>query len=202
MAGQRVVLTLVAAGMGLLVMAGQAAGQTKTTPPPASSPASSSQPAPSPVASPQSAAPASPAPDAPIIPPRELSRIKRALSQTPGLVLDDEGFRFYVEIVAKRPTFAEYVKGYDFINGPTRRGNPMTHQEYLKMVTPRDFYSSAGIKPTEIVQMAVTNWLGQTLIKQAIEEMLRAGTERERDEIRARIDRELAALSAGQGKAR
>ena len=68
------------------------------------------------------------------------------------------------------------------------------------MVTPRDFYSSAGIKPTEMLQMAVTNWLGQTLIKQAIEDMLRARSERERDEIRARIDRELAALMAGQDK--
>jgi hypothetical protein len=129
-----------------------------------------------------------------------LSRIKRALSRQPVLVLDDEGFRFYVEIVAKQPSFAEYAKGYDFINGPTRRGNPMTHQEFLKMVTPRDFYSSAGIKPTEMLQMAVTNWLGQTLIKQAIEEMLRARSDRERDEIRARIDRELAALMAGRDK--
>jgi len=138
---------------------------------------------------------------APVVPPGELSRIKRALSRPPFIVLDDEGFRFYVEIVAKQPTFAEYSKGYDFLNGPTKRGNPMTHQEFLKMVTPRDFYSSAGIKPTEMLQMAVTNWLGQTLIKQAIEEMLRARTERERDEIRARIDRELAALMAAQNKA-
>ncbi len=193
MAGQRLVLTLVAASIPL-VLAAPAAGQTKDSTP-AAPPPPSSTPAPAASASAQDSADA---PDTPIVPPRELSRIKRALSQTPGLVLDDEGFRFYVEIVAKRPTFAEYVKGYDFINGPTRRGNPMTHQEYLKMVTPRDFYSSAGIKPTEMLQMAVTNWLGQTLIKQAIEEMLRARTERERDEIRARIDRELAALTAGQ----
>jgi prophage DNA circulation protein len=49
-----------------------------------------------------------------------------------------------------------------------------------------------------MLQMAVTNWLGQTLIKNAIEEMLKARTERERDEIRARIDRELAALRDAQ----
>lgn len=138
--------------------------------------------------------------DQPIVPPAELGRIKRALSHTPGLVLDDKEYRFYVEIVAKRPTFAEYVKGYDLINGPTRRGNPMSHQEFVNMVTPRDFYSSAGIKPTEMLQFAITNWLGQTLIKQAIEELLRARSDREREEIRARIDRELAALTAGQGK--
>jgi hypothetical protein len=141
-----------------------------------------------------------PAAGTPVIPPGELSRIKRALSRDRILMLDDAGFRYYVEIVAKQPTFAEYAKGYDFINGPTRRGNPMTHQEFLTMVRPRDFYSTAGIKPTEIVQMAITNWLGQTLIKQAIDEMLRARNDREREEIRARIDRELAALMAGQNK--
>ena len=146
-----------------------------------------------PTAAPAAADPA----QAPLVPERELERIKRALSRSPVVKVDDEGFRFYVEIVARQPTFAEYAKGYDFMNGPTRRGNPMTHQEFLKMVTPRDFYSSAGIKPTEVLQMAVTNWLGQALIRKAVEEMLRARNDRERDEIRARIDRELAALTAG-----
>ncbi len=177
--------------VGLLLAvpaAAQPEPQTPATPP-------ATQPAP-----PAASQPATPPATTPTIPPGELNRIRRALSRDRVLVLDDEGFRFYVEIVAKQPTFAEYSKGYDFLNGPTRRGNPMTHQEFLKMVTPRDFYSSAGIKPTEMLQMAVTNWLGQTLIKQAIEEMLRARNERERDEIRARIDRELAALRAGQNK--
>ena len=195
MAGHRLGVVLVGPIVAVLALAGSAAGQTSQPP---ASPAPASKPAEAPPSADQ---PAPAAPQKPIIPPRELDRIKRALSQTPGFVLDEEGFRFYVEIVAKRPTFAEYAKGYDFINGPTRRGNPMTHQEYLKMVTPRDFYSSAGIKPTEMLQMAVTNWLGQTLIKQAIEDMLRARSERERDEIRARIDRELAAIMAGQDKA-
>ncbi len=194
MAGYRLVLVLVGPIVAVLALAGTAAAQTSQPP---ASPAPAAKPA---EASPTADQPAAATPQTPLIPPRELDRIKRALSQRPGFVLDEEGFRFYVEIVAKRPTFAEYAKGYDFINGPTRRGNPMTHQEYLKMVTPRDFYSSAGIKPTEMLQMAVTNWLGQTLIKQAVEDMLRARSERERDEIRARIDRELGALTAGQDK--
>ena len=194
MAGLGLVPTL-GVVLGLWLAAPTLAHPLSQSPP--ASPAQS-QPAPTP---PVAADPPPPTPpDAPVIPPGELRRIKRALSRQPVLVLDDEGFRFYVEIVAKQPSFAEYAKGYDFINGPTRRGNPMTHQEFLKMVTPRDFYSSAGIKPTEMLQMAVTNWLGQTLIKQAIEEMLRARSDRERDEIRARIDRELAALMAGRDK--
>jgi hypothetical protein len=188
--GRRLGRTVI--GVAALLLAAPLSAQTPapSTPPPSTS-------APPPASTDQPGQPAA----TPVIPPGELSRIKRALSRPPVLVLDDEGFRFYVEIVAKQPTFAEYSKGYDFLNGPTKRGNPMTHQEFLKMVTPRDFYSSAGIKPTEMLQMAVTNWLGQTLIKNAIEEMLRARTERERDEIRARIDRELAALMAAQNKA-
>ena len=160
--------------------------------------AASPSPAAPPLDPPAATAPAEPSTSqAPIISERELERIKRAISRSPVVKIDDEGFRFYVEIVAKQPTFAEYSKGYDFMHGPTRRGNPMTHQEYLQMVTPRELHSSAGIKPTEILQMAVTNWLGQALIKKAVEEMLQARTDRERDEIRARIDRELAALTAG-----
>jgi hypothetical protein len=184
-----VTAAVLTAWLGLISTAALAGQSSAPAAPPATG-----QPEPTPPA------PASSQTQKPLVSDRELDRIKRVLtnSKSPILKLDDLGFRYYVEIVAKQPTFAEYAKGYDFVNGPTRRGNPMTHQEFLQMVTPRDFYSSAGIKPTEILQMAVTNWLGQTLIKNAIEEMLKARTERERDEIRARIDRELAALRDAQ----
>ena len=181
-------LTTAALLAGWLAIAPDAA-QAQSPAVPAQTPTAPEEPR----AAPAAADPA----QAPVVPERELERIKRALSRSPVVKIDDEGFRFYVEIVARQPTFAEYAKGYDFMNGPTRRGNPMTHQEFLKMVTPRDFYSSAGIKPTEVLQMAVTNWLGQALIRKAVEEMLRARNDREREEIRARIDRELAALTAG-----
>jgi hypothetical protein len=124
----------------------------------------------------------------------QLDRIRKALDEPPGLTLDDDQLRFYVQILAREPNFAEFVKGYDFKNGPTRRGNPMTHQEFLNMVTPRDFYSSGGITATEMLQFAVTNWLGQALVKRAIEEMRNAKSEREIQEIRDRIERELEAL--------
>jgi len=40
----------------------------------------------------------------------------------------------------------------------------------------------------------VTNWLGQTLLKKAFEQLRNAKDEREAQEIRDRINRELAAL--------
>src|SRR5690606_27838956 len=69
----------------------------------------------------------------------DLARIRKALDSSPSVRLDDGQLRFYVQILAKQPSFADYVKGYDLRHGPTKGGNPMTHQEYLSMVTPKEF---------------------------------------------------------------
>ena len=104
-----------------------------------------------------------------------------------------------MRILAQRPNFLEFMKGYDFKNGPTRRGNPMTHQEFLAMVTPKEMNSSGGITAMETLQFAFTNWLGQSLVKNAIEDLKNAKSEREVQEIRERIDRELSALRPRAG---
>lgn len=130
----------------------------------------------------------------------ELSRIKRALANGPAIKLTDQQLRFYVEILAKMPTFAEYSKGYDFINGPTKRGDPMTHQEYLDLVTPKELHSSGGITAPEMLQFAVTNWLGKTLIQKALDDVSHAKDEHEIQQIRERINRELEALKPPPSK--
>ena len=124
----------------------------------------------------------------------ELERIKLGLSR-PEFKIDDSKLRFYIEVVGKLPTWVEIAKGSDLINGPTKRGNPMTHAEYLSLTTPRDMVSSAGIKPVEVLQFALVNWAGQALIKKAVQEFSRARDERELREIRERIDKELAILT-------
>lgn len=124
----------------------------------------------------------------------DLSRIRKALQTPATLNLDENQLRYYVRILAQRPNFLDFMKGYDFKNGPTRRGNPMTHQEFLAMVTPKEMNSSGGITAMETLQFAFTNWLGQSLVKKAIEDLRNAKSEREIQEIRDRIDRELAAL--------
>jgi hypothetical protein len=143
----------------------------------------------------QGAAGASDPAVAPSVSPAEVERIQRALNQPPGLKLTDQQLRFYLEIVAKQPTFADYVRGYDFINGPTKGGNPMSHDEFVKMVTPKHMYGSAGITPAEQLQFALTNYIGQSLIRKALEELKEAKDEREIQAIRDRIDRELDALT-------
>jgi hypothetical protein len=139
--------------------------------------------------------PSATAPPAVPITPAQVEQIQRALNQPKGLKLDEQQLRFYLEIVAKRPTFAEYVRGYDFINGPTKRGNPMSHQEFVQMTTPKEMYSSAGINASEQLQFALTNYVGQSLIKKALEELKTAKDARQIAEIRERINRELDALT-------
>jgi hypothetical protein len=141
-------------------------------------------------------APAVPADQTVTVPitPGDLARIRRALDVEPAVKIDDEQLRFYIQILAKQPSFAEFAKGYDFRNGPTRRGNPMTHTEFLAMVTPKELQSSVGITARETLEFALTNWLSQTLIKKAFQDLQEARDEREVREIRDRIERELAAL--------
>jgi hypothetical protein len=145
---------------------------------------------------PAAAPPTGPAESVVTVPitPGDLARIRRALDSEPAVRMDDEQLRFYIQILAKQPSFAEFVKGYDFKHGPTRRGNPMTHAEFVAMVTPKEMQSSLGITARETLEFALTNWLSQTLIKRAFEDLQKAKDEREVQEIRDRIERELAAL--------
>jgi hypothetical protein len=127
----------------------------------------------------------------------QMAQIRRALGQPTVLRLDERQLRFYLEVVGRQPqkfSAAEFFKGYDLINGPTPRGNPMSHREFLDMVNPKELHSTAGITPAEMLQFAMTNWLGQSLLKKALDDVRNARTEKEVQEIRERIDRELAAL--------
>jgi hypothetical protein len=136
---------------------------------------------------------------APTVTMADLTRIKRALDASPTLKLDDSQLRYYVKILAKQTDFRDFMNGYDFVNGPTRRGNPMSHSEFLSMVTPKEMNSSGGITAMETLQFAFTNWLGQSLVKKAIEDLRNAKSEHEIQEIRDRIDRELASLRPPDG---
>ena len=141
----------------------------------------------------QTQPPPDPSGQAPQVPPN-LQRIREGVSRPPQIIIDNGRLRIYVEVIAKWPRFDEFVKDYDLRNGPTPRGAVMTHAEFLAMVTPREMYGSGGIRPTEMLQIAITNWAGKALVKKGLEAIANARSEREIQEIRARIDRELAAL--------
>jgi hypothetical protein len=132
--------------------------------------------------------------------PQELERIREALKRPNTIIMDDNQVRSYLEIRAKYPTVEEMFRGVDLLSGPRQGGPAFTHAEYLGMVTPRDMVaSSGGIKPMEMLQFAVTNWLGQMLVRKALQEVHDAKSAGEIEKIRARIDKELAALTGKSG---
>jgi len=132
--------------------------------------------------------------------PQELERIREALKRPNTIIMNDNQVRFYLEIRAKYPTVEEMFRGVDLLSGPRAGGPAFTHAEYLGMVTPRDMVaSSGGIKPMEMLQFAVTNWLGQMLVRKALQEVHDAKNAGEIEKIRARIDKELAALTGKIG---
>lgn len=186
-----------AAALALLVGTAPLAAQTTPppTPPPPATTTQQTTPPPTGTVDPKAGA----KPDAPQPADQNLDRIKKALSQEPKLALDETQLRFYVEVLAKIPRIEEIIGKYDLMNGPTKRGNPMTHQEFLGMVTPRELYGSAGIKPGELLQFAIVNWLGKAFVTKVVEDLRNANSEREIQEIRDRIDRELAAIKAKGG---
>ena len=134
------------------------------------------------------------------LPRQNLDRIKKGLRQEKKLTLDEDQLRFYVQVLAKLPRIEDLIGDYDLMNGPVRGGGAsFTHNEYLGMVTPREMYSSAGIKPAELLQFALVNWLGQAFVKRLVQDLQNARSEREIRDIRDRIDRELAALRGRKG---
>jgi hypothetical protein len=131
--------------------------------------------------------------------PIDLTRIRRALNSDSPTRLAETQLRFYLEVVARQPTFKDFIGSYDLKNGPVK-GAQMTHQEFLNMVTPRLLHSSAGFTATETLQVALVNWAAQTAIKKGVNALRNARNEDEVRAIRAQIDRELAALRGGGGQ--
>ena len=152
-------------------------------------------------ASAQSQAPPPPPPaKSTVVSSENLDRIREALSRDPVLRIEEGHLRIFVEVIGHWPTFAEYTRGYDLMNGPTGLGNPMSHAEFVAMSTPRDHYSSAGIRPAEIVTMAAVNVVGQWALRKAITKWTTSRKEKEMREIQEMIDAELAAIKKAKEK--
>lgn len=130
------------------------------------------------------------------LPQSQLDQIKRALLTDTRLQLRGDPLRFYVTTEARLPSVQEMLGTYDLKNGPVARA-PMRHSQYLNMVTPQELYGSGGITGLELLQGAIVNALGHWLVRKAMNDLGKAENEREVQEIRERIDRELAALRGG-----
>jgi hypothetical protein len=158
-----------------------------------------------PAQAPPQAPPAStttpPASKTPQTPPStdRLDRIREGVKHESALKLEDGKQMLYVEIIGKFPTWVDMTKGYDLLHGPAGGGNPMSHQEFLGMVTPREMHSSGGITAPEILTMALVNYFGQKAIVKGLQALDKSRDRKKIAEISARIDAELAALAALRG---
>ncbi len=145
-------------------------------------------------AAPDGQAPSQGSPPLPV----DLDHVQQQAERRPTLKLDEQQLRFYVLVFGKQPKFSDFVGDYDLLHGPTRGGAAMTHQEFLNMVTPRELNELFGATSSSsfaMFQAALMNAAGQLLIKKAVQQLRGARDEREVQEIRQRIDRELSALN-------
>lgn len=174
-----------------MVLAGTLAGSAfAQTPPPAQT--QQQTPPPDPRTTPPPTT--SPSPTLPV----NVDKIRTDL-QKPRLNITEDRARFYLEVHPPPISFMSLVGSYDLKKGPAG-GAALTMREMNQMMTPREMYSSAGITATDLLQFAATNYAAQSLIKRAAAEIRQAKSQQEINEIRARIDRELAALMAGKEK--
>ena len=193
----------IASGLIFTLLAGPAvaqsqvpspAGQSQTPPATQTPPPAQTTPLPTPTPTPQAGQPEQ------AIGAESLGRIREAVGHEPTLRIENGQLKIYVEVIGNWPTFAEHAKGWDFVNGPTGYGNPMSHAEFLAMTTPQDMYSTAGIKPGEIVTMAAVNAVGQWAIAKALTKIATSRKDKQMRDINAQIDAELAAIKKEKEK--
>ena len=88
--------------------------------------------------------------------PVSLERIQKALANTPRLRFDkDDRPVFRTEVFGEKPTIDD-ILGPDWEKGPVKQSG-MTHQEFLRMVTPQDLQGYGGLTNSEGATIAATS---------------------------------------------
>ena len=131
--------------------------------------------------------------------PVSLDRIQRALSKTPMLRFDAQDKPvFRVQVFGENPTI-EDILGPDWAGRPVPHGS-MSHQEFLKMVTPQDAQGYAGFTSGEGATVATTSLLLQWTLQKAIHKFRETKDEREREAARQEVLQALEALEKAREK--
>ena len=133
--------------------------------------------------------------------PVSLDRIQKALARTPILRFDErERPVFRVQIFGDQPTI-EDILGPDFAKGPVPHG-AMTHDEFLKMVTPEDVQGYAAFSNKEGMTVATTSFLLQWTLQKAIQKFQQTRDERAREAARQEVLQALDALEKARAAAK
>jgi hypothetical protein len=132
--------------------------------------------------------------------PGSVDRVQRALSRPPAIDVNGERPVFRVEVLSKKLTI-EDILGPDYLKGPVPRAG-MTHQEFLDMVTPKDYQGYAPYTNGEGATIAATSFALKWALQKAVHkyETAKQGREQEaaREEVRKALEElEQARLKAG-----
>ena len=131
--------------------------------------------------------------------PVSLDRIQRALANTPKLQFDAQDRPvFRVQVFGDKPTI-EDILGPDWASGPVKHGS-LTHQEFLKMVTPQDAQGYAAFSSGEGATVATTSLLLQWTLQKALRKYRETKDEREREAARQEVMGALEALEKARAK--
>ena len=133
--------------------------------------------------------------------PVNLDRIQRALANTPKLRIDPKTNRpvFRVQVFGEKPTIDD-ILGPGWAKGPVPYSG-MSHQEFLKMVTPEEHQGYAGFTNKEGITIAATSYLLQWTLQKAIRKFNETQDAREREAARREVIEALNALEQARAKA-
>jgi hypothetical protein len=131
--------------------------------------------------------------------PVSLARIQRALSRPPAIRLNSDRVVFRVEVLGRKMTI-EDILGPDFLKGPVPAGG-MTHQEFLNMVTPKDYQGYAAFSNGEGMTVAATSIALQWALQKAIHKFQEAKQDREREAARKEVQDALTELERARARA-
>jgi hypothetical protein len=131
--------------------------------------------------------------------PVSIERIQRALSRPPAIKLKGDQSVFRVEVLGKRLTI-EDILGPDYLKGPVPRAG-MTHQEFLDMVTPKDYQGYAAFSNREGAAVAASSFALKWALQKAIHKYETAHQEREREAARKEVQDALIELEKARIKA-
>jgi hypothetical protein len=124
--------------------------------------------------------------------PVNVDRIQRVLSRPQAINPDGSRLVYRIEVFGRKPTIAE-ILGPDYLKGPSLAG-PMSHQEFLNMVTPKDVQGYAAFDNKQGMIVAATSFALQWALRQAVQKLQDAKTERQKEAARKEVDEALAAL--------
>ena len=122
----------------------------------------------------------------------DIRRIQRAVTRAPAIRAETTRAVFRVQVFSRKLTIDD-ILGPDWRRGPTPAG-PMTHQEFLNLVTPKDVQGYAAFDNKQAVTVAATSFALQWAIQQAIRKFDNAKTAREKEAARKEVDQAMAAL--------